>query len=237
MFSFFHRTKTIHVDAFTTDLTIHKLTPISKATKAIPDWWKDLPSFGHGNIDNNPSITGTNMKRCYGFTELFKRGFVIPNWADIHFRIGKDGAGSFSTKNLPLFHDSYQHEGAFQNHYVIKHVSPWILREKTGMPFMLFACEWNIYDRPFRILPGVPEYTLSGSSNVFFVFEKKEEPYEMFIETGLPLVHVIPLSQDNVKVHNHLVTQQEYEKQRYKITYHLPYQTLLRMKKDAGEHV
>ena len=45
MFSFFHRTPTIHVDCFTYDVNVYENTPIVRTSKTMPDWWKELDAY------------------------------------------------------------------------------------------------------------------------------------------------------------------------------------------------
>jgi hypothetical protein len=61
MFTFFHRRKKIVVDCFTTDAFAYDYAPITRGSKAFPDWWTKLPIADVNDIDF--SIEKFNMKR------------------------------------------------------------------------------------------------------------------------------------------------------------------------------
>lgn len=217
MFTFFSRKKKIVIDAFTFNETIYNLAPIVKTSKVIPNWWKKLPNFGPGNVDDNPETGKVNIKTCYGFVELFHNGFVIPNWSDTHFRVNSESV-RWWTKNFrsPQIHDRSQYEGAFtKSHVPIKIPSPWIMREKTGVKFVSFGATWHHCEYNFKVLPGFLDFQLSGTTNVFMVFNKTEKEYDEYVPLGLPLVHVIPITDCRIEIKNHIVSMSEFDSMIY----------------------
>lgn len=212
MFSFFHRTPTITLDAFTAMPTVHQLTPIVKASQAFPDWFKRLPGPGLGNA-NQSSAETTNMRRCFGFTELFKKSFVMENWTDVHFEFEKDTWKALSKAgDPPTFHHQHQHNFSFSKYHLIKLHSPWFLNEKTGLRFTWMGASWHHEDCEFEIMPGVEEYQIQHSTNTFIKFPKKSKKYKTLLPIGLPLVHIIPMTDKHVDIKCHLISESEIKK-------------------------
>ena len=210
MFTFFHRSKEIVVDCFTTDAMAHEYSPMVRGSKMFPSWWKKLPTNDVNNKDFDPSKR--NMKKCYGFLELYKRSLILPCWADLHFKVTQN-EGYFWNKTSgppPEEHSSSQYEGGFNNYYHSKLSSPWFIKEKTGTHFLFTAASWNLENYEFIVPPGIVEYRINHATNVNILFPKKKENYSFFIPIGKPLVHIIPLQEKiKFKVHNHLISHEE----------------------------
>lgn len=220
MFSFFHRTPKITVDAFTYLPTVHQLTPITKGTHALPEWFKKLPAPTVGTANpKKPAIT--NMRRCYGFTELFRKSLIIENWTDLQLEISPKTWKAFvKIGDAPKFHEGAQYNYSFPNYHLIKLESPWALIEKTGLHFTLVEAAWNHDTYDFKILPGVDEYAVQHSTNLFTVWPKKIKKYDVHLPAGLPMVHIIPHTDKNVEVKCHLVDEVEFNK------YHLNHMSI-----------
>ena len=212
---FFFKKKQIVVDCFTTNLSAYRFAPIVKSVKTVPSWWKDLPNPGFGNARIYPK-SNNNMRRCYGFIELFRRGFTIEHWCDMHIEVNQHQwqAGSSDTDG-PVNHPSDLYKGAFENFHHMKLESPWAIRENTGQHFAWLGAEWLLDKHQFRVLPGVLEFNINRSANVNLMLPKPRDPYSIYIELGQPLVQVIPLNDDiTLDVRNHLVDDNEIKKQR-----------------------
>ena len=214
MFTFFHRKKRVTVDCFTCIPAVHEYTPIVRASKTIPDWWKNLPKVGPLKRDDDGIFQlDNNMRRCYGFLELYKRGAIIESWTDAHFEIAPDTYRFHVTiGDKPTWHLKEQFKGGFDNYHHIKLMSPWHFREKSGMPFLFMGAEWSI-EFPFKVLPGVVEYQNVSGTHINMMAPKYTDPYEMTIKLGQPLVHVIPLQDDvHVDFKSHLLTKPEFDR-------------------------
>jgi hypothetical protein len=220
MFTFFHRKRKVVVDCYTSDTLTHKYTPIVKAIKTIPSWWKSIPDLGIGDARTYP--VPKNMKHCYGFIEFYKRGAVMESWADIHIEVENGGyqytvsntvnGGAAVDQPAIVVHPAAQYGNAFQNYHHGKLVSPWFFIEKTGLHFLYLGAEWALENYPFKMLPGVVEYHYNSGTDVNLMMPKASvgQSYSMFIPIGTPLVHIIPLNDDvNVEFRSHLVSYQE----------------------------
>ena len=220
MFTFFHRRKTIVLDCFTDDSYAITAAPIIRGSKAFPEWWKTLPTPDNGMkrlADQDGGAIYHNMKRCYGFIELFKRSIVVESWTDYNFIVTDDAyTYNHSSGTAPEEHPlATQAGGAFDQFHHSKLTTPWIFREKTGVQFAFVGAEWDFQEYLFKIPPGVVEFEMNKSVNVNLLLPKAT--YNFHIPTGKPLVHLIPLVENaKIVINNHLVTTQELNKIRAK---------------------
>ena len=76
---FFFKKKNIVVDCFTTSVTAYKYHPIKKASEFLPEWWKKVPAYNNVSspYSNNMMVERTSIKKCTGFTSLYKNGFIL----------------------------------------------------------------------------------------------------------------------------------------------------------------
>jgi hypothetical protein len=207
---FFTRKKTVVVDCFTAHLNAYTFAPIVKTTKTMPNWFKKLPNPGFGNPTIYPK-SNNNMRRCYGFVELYKRGFVIEHWSDLHVEVNRHGTQvSGSDIKDPISHPKILYAGAFDNWHHMKLDSPWAIREKSGIHFAWIGADWALDHYQLKVLPGVLEFKINHSANINMMLPIKEDPYSLYIEVGQPLVQVIPMRDDlNFDYRVHLVTEGE----------------------------
>lgn len=222
MFSFFHRTPKLHVDCFTSDVNVYENTPIVRASKTIPDWWKELDTYKpdfteeEDRPDLPPPIpfhlremSKTTAKDCYAIIEFYKKGLVIESWTDMklvsnpnHLHYIK----SYGTE--PERHERRQIGRGFPNHHHLKLVSPWLFKEKTGVQFVWVGASWALHNTDINVLPGVINFNVNNSTNINFVVPKRDAEYS--INLGTPLCHIIPLSEKKLTFKNHLVSREEY---------------------------
>ena len=219
MFNFFHRTKTIHVDAFTSASHVYELTPIVKASKAIPGWWKNAqPAKPMFDFSAQRCIRDhTNMKACYGFMELYKRGFVLESWADFHLANTHGSCVAIASNGLPPA-TSHPKErlDSFPNYTHLRLMSPWKIREKTGVQFHCGAAWWSLSGAQFIIPSGIIAFDFNDVANVNLLVPIKAD--EQQIAMGTPLLHFVPLSDDTVEVKNHLVSEKDMSKYSFGLT-------------------
>ena len=232
MFSFFHRSPVINIDCFTADNTAYKFAPVVMANKAKPEWVEKVPLAGKSNADSrfyqiddndgigfNKSPTLRTIRSCYGFLELYKKGFILENWCDTAFNITKDQLNyhySNDTTNI-LIHSSLQVSPGFDDYYIVKLMSPWQIQCKENVQIIAMGTIWDHENYDFKVMPGVLNFNSQTSSNIFLAFRKSVEK-QVYIPIGTPLMHFIPLTEKKVKVHNHLVTQQELRTKTYNET-------------------
>lgn len=215
MFNFFKKPSTIKIDAYTAHPPSFNLTPIVKAHHTIPEWWKQLPVQKRDQYGFlNPNTR--NMKTCAGFVDFFKRGVVLEYWNDLVILVNQSGwqeAWQSEPHHKDVSHSPTQWGSGFPNHYNIKLISPWLLKEDTGVSFLSCPATWH-HDQinAPKILPGILNFKYQTVINVNMFVPVRKEPYEIKISRGTPLIHLFPLNDAPVEVQNHLVSNEQFDK-------------------------
>jgi hypothetical protein len=231
MFSFFHRSSVVNVDCFTSNNYAYKFAPIVKASVAKPEWYNEVqgvqpsntqwPQYHvneSGSIDFDWKLSIRTLKSCPGFHELYSRGFILENWCDFVVNVTKDTLSyHYSNGKDPILHNNNQVEPGFMDQYIIKLNSPWIIQTKENLPFVLVPAQWSLEKYNFHILPGMVNFYQQTGSNVFITIKKGVED-QFLIPMGQPLAQFIPLTDKKIKIHNHIVSEQELTAKTYNVT-------------------
>lgn len=235
MFSIFNKRNKVIVDCFTYDRSSFELTPIIQSYKAMPTWWKELENYGIGNSlkSNNDE---KNMKKCYGFTELYKKSLTLECWTDINIKVLPNNEGYryyIATDLPPEDHPRRQYGTLYENDYHIKLLSPWRIHEKTGIKFAFMPAVWELDKlRNITILSGIIEFQMNLETNVnMFLRQPEKDAYEMTINLGQPLVQIIPLTEKDIELKTHLVNLKEFEKMNSVFRSFRGHREVLRLKK------
>jgi hypothetical protein len=213
---FFFKRKKIVVDAFTYDVGYYEFGAPQKASRFFPNWWKGVPSTINEVTNGGMVVERDSIRNCVGFIEWYKRGFVIPLWSDLVLETFDDGSYSyqFAARQSPEIttHSPSQYGYAINDVIHCKIEPPWRFQEKTGVYFACVEPKWNYLDRDITmdILPGTVEFQINVSANVNVFFPKADQ--KMFFKHGDPLYHIIPLSEHELELKTHLVSEAEYEK-------------------------
>ncbi len=220
MFSFFHRHSFLHVDAFTSNAAAYKVTPIVNAFRAMPKWMDEVPkstqSYGYDNSGRITNTSRRSIRTCKGFIDLYRKGFVLESWADFIVDVRHNGY-SYHYTNGPapaVFQSDVNILPGFEKHFIMKMGSPWMIQTKDDIPFVTFGTEWSLEHIDAKIIPGSINFSETGTTNVFMVFKKPEpgNEYQLKIPIGEALQQFVPLTERKIKIHNHLVTDQELNK-------------------------
>lgn len=205
----------INVDCFTTSQTIEQSFPIQRASRYVPDWWRSLDTYllTNNKVTGKPSMSPT-MKTCYGFVELYKHGLVMPLWSEVdlfvepnnYFFHGADHKFRIGS------HPVEEWGNNFPDHFHMKLISPWAIKENTGVKFIVAPCVWSHFaDVPdLRILPGIVNYKYQHSTNINWFVPKINKHIKLNV--GLPLVQMVPLTDKKVKVKTHVIDEKEWTK-------------------------
>ena len=210
---FLFKKKKIVVDCFITHPAINELFPIQKASNFYPDWWKDLPKTFDRTTNYGLRIPSTTMKSCIGFTNLYTNGFMIPLWSDLIVETGpKNWAYEFSAPSEIHSHDPAQFGEVVDKYHHLKIESPWVLREKSGVKFVWMGAIYNQMKQldAYHIIPGIIDYKYNTGTNINMLFPRVQQ--KVLIEAGTPLAHIIPMSDMDVQIKTHCVTEQELNK-------------------------
>lgn len=205
----------LNVDVFTTHSRAFENYQIKKSSGFIPSWFKN--SQKEYQVDGE-FIKKPTIKTCAGLINNYKSGFIIPLWTDLGikctFNENKLSINwKFADETTTATNHPFQEWESFLNpldYFHVKINSPWLIKTKEDINWFFTSPYWNI--NPFEISfpQGVLEFKHQHASNINMFFKIEEKTY--FLEQNTPLVQLIPLTEKTVKLHHHLISQEEAEK-------------------------
>ena len=207
MFSFFFKKSKIVLDCFTYVPEVELLFPILRAEERLPQFWKKLPP----TVKHNGPMRGT-MKTCPGVGNLYRSGFIIQSWQEMWIGI-ENGVRWFPEDCLETHSSKQWLDSYLTGFYHVKLLSPWKIKEKTGVNFLYTNCFWH--DDTFKpfVVNGVVDYKYQHTTSVNMLIPKTIFPKEVNIPLNKELAHVIPMSEKDIDIKMHTVTQEEFVKQ------------------------
>jgi len=187
---------------FTNTLEFNLEAP-QPATKYLPDWYKNVPSYLTGN--KIPTINGTTatIKKCVPVFDAITAGYILTSPADLYTDLEYEDPknnGTLSqirsykwpTSNLIGFHPIEQaptHPLHNTNRDIPKFNNPWSIKTPRGYS-CLFVPPFH-RESVFTIMPGIVDTdTYFGNINFPFVFN--DLTFVGLIPKGTPLVQIIP---------------------------------------------
>jgi hypothetical protein len=211
---FWKKRKQIHLDCFTSSATIASDNPIEKASNFIPNWWKSLPISYDINTEHGVECQLPTMKGCLGFMDLYATGVVVPLWSDLNFKVFDNRfAYQFASSYGKIENHSIQQYNTYKNFVHFKIIAPWLFKEKTGVKFLLKSCIWSMLEHApkLSIVSGVMSFDINQACNVNGFASYQKQSYQYNLRAGMPLMHIIPLSDKEVVPHVHVLSEQEWE--------------------------
>jgi hypothetical protein len=208
MFFFIKKSKII-VDSFTCNKWAYEVFPIKKSNEFYPEWLKNTPKEYVSKIAPIPTI-----RSCQALIENFKIGLIIPMWSDFKFKADETGYEyEFADKKSTLSsHDSKQWD-KFADPKIFNHIklhSPYLLKTKENISWNFTYPFWNNgIQLNYFFTPGIDNYKYQHSTNLSMFIHSKSD---FFIKAGDPIVHLIPLTEKNIEIRNHLIEEKEYIK-------------------------
>ena len=223
---FFFKKKTIYLDCYTVHNHVYDLFKIESAKKHVPSWFRNLPSTF---LDPRSPVEVATLKTCTGIVNHFKSGFIIPLWTDA--QLGLKSVSNGFTNNIQLIqqfadmktqsqiHSQTQIGNDFmpeETYLHFKIYSPWVFSCSENINWMWTQPTYN-YKYPDELVlhPGVLEFKYNSNVFINFAIRKMDragDPNLLEISAGEPLVHLIPLTDRNVEVRNHLVSKEEWQR-------------------------
>jgi hypothetical protein len=209
VFFFFKKPKVV-VDCFTNDETTYKFSRIDDATKFYPDWWKALP-----NEKDDGLTKRSTMKRCQGFIDYYTHGFIVPLWSDLNLKVEDNNTITWifaDGKSVAAGHSLEQVGDYVDKNKVsqLKLKTPWHLKSKEYVPFVWMQPYWNY--QPFdniSIPPAVVDFKYQHGTHIN-MFLKVEKGARIELKHGLPMAHMIPMTEKEVELKHHLVDDKEF---------------------------
>jgi len=220
----FFKKKKIILNCYTYNQQTYDFFPISKSTKHLPSWWKQMgPTF------NTPArFTGwPTIKSCHSVNAFLKRGVTIPLWTDALLGVAKvDTPAGPQHRIITEFGDQVQTKcgvhGSMQmsqeflpehNYTHLKLETPWLFESDDDTEWLWTHPVYNNNELDqFTTLPGIIEFKYNHVVNINLTMRKEwnGEPLLLNLEAGKPMVNLIPMSNRQVEVRNHLVSKDEW---------------------------
>jgi len=238
---FFFKEKPIVFDCFTFNRQAYEWAPIKETRHFIPTWWKETQAeYPAGHVQNAPAST---IKRCEGFIELYKRGFMLPLWSDLAITIGSlqrpELSYVFASQEQSMRDHPAWQRGQYlpePNYAHGKIISPWAIRTKELVPCLIFQPTWNVHSPDmFIVPPAVVEYKYQAATNINFFVTAINIKRAFNIPFNTPLMQIVPQTQRKFELKLHLVSEDEFNKvQNPIITFTRNYRTV-RAEKERRE--
>lgn len=181
----------------------------SPASKHIPDWYKNTPSYhsygNHRGLKEKIEIkeTAATIKKCMPVYDALTSGYYMFTSTDISvterdgeaFYIWGNGLGIdfHSTSQVPLYPGKENYGLAFP-----KFLNRWSIETPPGYS-CLFINPMHNLSGIFTILEGVVD-TDKYTNNIHFPFTLNDPNWRGIIPAGTPFVQVIPFKRDNWKM-------------------------------------
>ena len=212
---FFFKPKVIHLDCFTERSDVYEFFPIDYTHKFFPDWWKSLPKVLP--VVQTQGIS--TMKLCTGLNNFYANGVTIPLWCDLLINIhGKQVRWNFSDmvtttmSHLFVQMNNYMNENEY---FHAKIYSPWSFKCKENIDFMWVQPTWSFNKPEELIIPPARidyKYQVGTNINLFGKYTVGDTKKDILVEAGQPMANIMPFSERKLKVHTHLLDNQEYKK-------------------------
>ena len=188
---------------FTNTSSFKDMEPPQLASKLIPEWYKNMPSYigGEKKVDITMGQTLATSKRCMPVFDAITAGYIIKSPADVQVSL-KDGLQYFEWANFSLidFHPIDQapgHPAQKANHAYPKWKNYWSVKTPKGYS-TLFVQPMH-RESIFTILPGIVD-TDNYYVPVNFPFVVNDPNFEGIIPKGTPIAQVIPFKRESWKM-------------------------------------
>ena len=207
---FFKRPKLV-VDCFTASHNAYELFPIDHSIKFVPDWWKNAPK----EYEVRDLFPVSTIKRCPAIINQYKHGLILPLWSDLAIltKGGNDWEIKFSNPHTNIEpHDANQW-GMYANPNDYKHLklmSPWAIKTKDEVFWQYSKPAWSFpIKNNLFIAPGIIDFKTQHSSHVNILMPLEAQPAYV-INAGQPIAQLMPLSDKEIDLRTHLISEEEY---------------------------
>ena len=214
---FIFKKRKLVLDLFTHRQMIFDAAKPKLAPQFYPEWWKEVKTEMQVGTELFPTAT---IRRCMGFVDHYKHGFIIPMWSDLRIELGPIGdpffRAQFSDNTTPISEHPATLRGAYlpATHYQhLKLHTPWAAKCKEDVYWKWEQPTWS-YRNPNKsiVLPGTIEYKYQYSMNANLMFARDAQTAMIEIPFQQPLVHVTPLTERDLELRYHVVGKEEYDR-------------------------
>lgn len=222
MFFWFKKPKIV-LDAFCANEKLVELFGLEPADGFLPKWYKDLPNMIDNPYTKKPAKI-TTMKYCPGIRYLYEKSWMFRLWSDYTIKVDNTGGMDVDSPYFAESHPPGQSGGGWPNMINCKLCSPWRFREKTGVLWTWMGAEYNHPGQHYRILNGVVDYKYQHITHINTMLPVPEKlvdglsalqfavpnVYTYHFKAGTPMIMIAPMTEQNVEVRSHAVTEQEF---------------------------
>jgi len=203
----------VKLDAYTYDRNVFELQPL-EIKMQTPSWWSKLKNtIKEFDPRSGIHVPCPTVKACPGVVNYIRKPIVFKLWSDVIFKVNPNGSVKYvNPERSPLKFEASQHSNEqvgnelYANRAILKLHVPWAIKGSDKTEFMLTECHYTEDLRKHDILvsPGILNFYEQHTINVFLVFPVKEEPYEVLLKYGTPLMSMYPMTDKKVEIKNHL---------------------------------
>lgn len=206
---FLFRKPKLVVDFFTYSEQVYQSNKIDYAHNFYPQWWKDT-----AKTYTKDFYEVSTIKKCRAVIDSYQYGAIIPMWSDMALDI-KNGAYKWQFadhKTETEMHppEQWKTYADPRNYGHLKIISPWNAKCKNNIKFQFLSPFWShSVDVPYRILPGIVDYKYNRATHINLIINIQND-YRGMIPATTPMGHIIPLSEKELIIKNHLISLEEY---------------------------
>jgi hypothetical protein len=198
-------------------MNLFKITPSTKsvslagippipASKAVPQWYKDIPQWGFGETKLSFPLDRFNhnatVKRCVPFIDAMTFGYTVTLHDDVYVEQTVDGPllRWKSDAEMVTFHSPDQFEGLVipANYHTM--VAKWHNDYFFDLPkgySLLITHPVNRFDLPFLTITGLVDCDAHPLTVQFPFF--LQLGFEGMIESGTPVAQLLPVRRESWK--------------------------------------
>lgn len=230
MFWFSRKSKVV-LDCFTHLDYVYEHSPIEYARDNIPSWFKNMDK----TYVADEYIPRSTLKKCPAIISTLTSGIYISLWTDLAFNIrtvSNDGKHIQkelqwnSADNRTMIESQAREQwDAFAGQDKIQHIKidpAWYFKTKEDINFYWTQPYYHRENNLISVSPGIDNYkSISNTSINGFVDLSTDRQF--IIKQGTPIVQLIPMSDKNVVIKNHFVSEKEFNSMQVKPFTYLDY--------------
>jgi len=213
---FWKQSPKLELRCYTGSQELIDLFPITEARQSFPEWIEKIPP----TVKLNPHHEVETLRVCPGVNDFYKRGVTLPLWQDHrvvwdHEKLLTVTTPSARHNEVWNSHPHHQYPGGLNEQVNIKLTSPWFFETDRMVPFIMVDPVWHKPNpMDYVIPPGTIEFKYQRSTNVIAFLPKVEQPSEIELRAGQPIVNFIPLENVNISIKHIVMSPDEFARQR-----------------------
>jgi hypothetical protein len=198
------------IDCFTNRPDVFSFSKIDHAHNFYPEWWKQTPKTFMRTFYKEATI-----KKCRGIIDTYRYGAMVPLWSDLALNVkNKEYQWQFSDfETNSQIHPSEQWNTYIDpnNYGHLKITSPWYITCKSDTKFYWTVPFWNhAIDIPYHIIPGMLEFKYNHGININIMINLQKD-FTHNIKLHTPMAHMIPVSDKELVIKHHLISNEEFK--------------------------